>query len=243
MNVLLHRGGWILLVLVLLATTGCMPALQSNQDELTSRAKRLRTIAMLTPDTTISELSAGGVKEKRDDWTATGRANVERAIIENLQARQVHVKVLRPGGELGDEADEIKALHRAVLGSIYSHAYYWGGQNPDFFPDRLKKFDYSVGSLEKLLRKQRADGLLLVHARDEISSTGRKALRVVQAINPFGAAERGGVTVVEVSLADRKGDILWNYFFAESGGYDLRDPDSTRKFIARLLDDFPTEGR
>lgn len=243
MNGMLHRGRGLLLLLLLLAATGCAPVLQSNQDELIGRAKRLRNVAMLSPDIAISELSAGGIKEKRDDWSAVGRDNVERAIIENLHAKQVNVKALKVGGGLEDEADEVKALYRAVMSSVYSHAYFWGGQNPDFFPERLKKFDYSVGSLEKLLRRQKADGLLLVHARDEISSAGRKALRVVQAINPFGAADRGGTTVVEVSLADRTGDILWNAFFAESGGYDLRDYDSARKFITRLLDEFPAGGR
>lgn len=240
MTGLLSRSRWLLPLIILLAT-GCAPVLQSNHNELIGRAKLLKNIAMLPPDTTISELSAGSVKEKRDDWSASGRNNVERAIIENLQGKQLSVKVLKPASNQEDEVDEITALHRAVIGSVYSHAYFWGGQNPNFFPDRLKNFDYSVGSLDKLLKKQKFDGLLLVHARDEISSAGRKALRVVQAINPFGAAEQSGITTVEISLVDRKGDILWNSFFSESGGYDLRDLDSTRKFINTLLEEFPAE--
>lgn len=243
MNGRLTTGGGLLLALSLLVATGCAPTLQSNQDELLGRAKRLQTIAMLTPDTSISEVSAGGVKEKRDDWSAAGRNNVEQAFIEQLRAKQVAIKVIRPTNGLEDEADEIKALHRAVMDSVYSHAYYWGGQNPNFFPERMQQFDYSLGSLERLLKKQKADGLVLVHARDEISTAGRKALRVVQAINPFAVAEQGGTTVVEVSLADRTGAILWNAFFAESGGYDLRDPASARAFVAKLLNDFPAGGR
>jgi hypothetical protein len=242
MKGLLGRSSW-LLPLTLLLATGCAPTLQSNHNDLIGRAKQLRNIAMLPPDTAISELSAGSVKEKRDDWSASGRSNVERAIIENLQGKQVNVKVLRLAPDQEHEVDEITTLHRAVIGSVYSHAYFWGGQNPNFFPDRLKNFDYSVGPLDRLLKKQKFDGLLLVHARDEISSAGRKALRVVQAINPFGAAEQSGITTVEISLVDRKGDILWNTFFSESGGYDLRDFDSTRKFIKTLLEEFPAEGK
>lgn len=243
MKGMLKMGGLPVAMLLLFAVTGCAPALQSNRDELTARARRLKNVVMLPPDTCISELTAGGIKEKRDDWCATGRSNVERAIIENLKERQVNVKVLKPGADMEDEVDDIKSLYRAVMGSIYTHAFLWNGQNPNFFPDRLKNFDYSVGSLEKLLKKQKADGLLLVHAEDEISSAGRKALRVVQAINPFGVPDRAGTTTVEVALADRKGDILWNAFFIESGGYDLREPDSTRKFIKGLLEEFPTEGK
>ncbi|MBI1921706.1 MAG: hypothetical protein HYS23_11585 [Geobacter sp.] len=238
-----RRGGWLVLALLLMVATGCAPALQNNQDELNGRAKRLKNIVMLSPDTCISELTAGGVKEKRDDWCVTGQSNVERAIIENLQAKHVNVKVLKAGADLEDETDDIKSLYRAVMESIYTHAQFLAGNNINFFPERRKNFDYSVGSLEKLLKKQKADGLLLVHAEDEISSSGRKALRVVQAINPFGVPERAGTTSVEVALADRKGDILWYALFYESGGYDLREFDSTKKFVNAVLEDFPAEGK
>lgn len=229
--------GW--LILLLLATTGCAPALQSNRDELNGRVRQLKSIVMLPPDTCISELSAGGVKEKRDDWCTTGRSNVARAIIDLLKEKQVNVKVLKTGADMEDEIDDVKTLYRTVMEDVYTHAYSWNGQNPDFFPERYKKFDYSVGSLEKLLKKQKADGLLLVYAEDEISSAGRKALRVVQAINPFSTAQRSGTTKVEIALADLKGDILWNYLSWESGGYDLREPDSARKFIKGMLAEFP----
>lgn len=230
-------------VLLFAMATGCAPALQSNRAELDARVHKIRNVLMLPPDTKICELSAGGVREQRDDWCIIGRKNVEKAIIENLAHRDINVKVLQISGDLQNEVDDIKALYEAVKDSMYTHAYYWNGQNPDFFPDRLKNFDYTVGSLEKLLKKQKADGLLLVHAEDEISSTGRKALRVVQALNPFGTVQRSGTTEIDIALADRRGDILWDNFVYNSGGYDLRDPDSTRSFVKELLVAFPREGK
>ena len=238
-----ERVGWLLLAVLALATAGCAPALQSNRAELDARAKQLRNIALLPPDTKICELSAGGVKEQRDDWCAAGRKNLEKAIIDNLNVKGVNVKLLKVSADLENEVDEVKTLYRTVMESVYSHAYYWQGQNPNFFPDRLKNFDYSVGSLEKLLKKPKADGLLLVEAQDEISSAGRKVLRVVQAINPFGVAARSGTTIVKIALADRTGDILWDTYFIKSGSYDLRAFDSTRDFVKVLLEDFPREGK
>lgn len=234
---------WLLLASLALTTAGCAPTWQSNRADLDARAKRLSNVALLTPETKICELSAGGVKEQRDDWCAAGRKNLEKAIIDSLNEKGFHVKVLKVNADVENEVDEVKALYRTVMDSVYSHAYYWQGQNPDFFPDRLKNFDYSVGSLDKLLKKQKADGLLLVEASDEISSSGRKALRVVQAINPFGVAARSGNTIVKIALADRKGDILWDNYYFESGGYDLRDFDSTRAFVKLLLEEFPREGK
>ena len=239
------KTGWlrVLLVLAAVATAGCAPALQSNREELNLRAQKLRNVVLLPPDTKICELSAGGVKEQRDDWCTVGRKNLEKAIIANLTGRGVNVKVFKVPADLENEAAEIKDLYQAVMASMYTHAYAWNGQNPNFFPDRMKNFDYTVGSLDKLLKKQKADGLLLIQAEDEISSSGRKALRVVQAINPFGTAARSGMTKAIIALTDRKGDILWDSFFFESGGYDLRDPDSTQSFVTVLLDGFPMEGK
>jgi len=239
------KTGWIgaLLVLVAVATADCAPVLQNNRAELNFRAQKLRNVVLLSPDTKIWELSAGGVREQRADWCTTGRINLEKAIIKNLGEIGISVKVLNVPADLENEADEIKTLYRAVITSMYTHAYYWNGRNPDFFPDRMKNFDYTVGSLDKLLKKQNADGLLLVHAEDEISSSGRKALLVVQVINPLGTKGGAGKTKAVIALADRKGDILWDNFFVESGGYDLRDLDSATSFVKVLLDEFPMEGR
>jgi hypothetical protein len=188
-------------------------------------------------------LSAGGVWDQHDDWSALGKKNLEKAILENLRGQTINVKILKVTSDLEDEVDEVKTLYGEVMDSASTHADFWGGRNLNFFPDRLKNFDYTVGSLEKLLKKQKADGLLLVQAEDEISSTGRKVLRVVQAINIFGTASRSGATIVKVALADRKGDILWDYYYYNSGGFDLREPDSTRDFVKVLLKEFPKEGK
>ena len=236
---------WFLMLLALMAvaTAGCAPTFQSNRADLDLRARKLRNVVLLPPDTKICELSAGGVKEQRDDWCSTGRKNLEKAIIENLGGRGITVKVMQVPADLAHEVDEIKALYRAVKDSIYTHAYYWNGENQNFFPERMKNFDYTVGSLDALLKKQKADGLLLIQAEDEISSSGRKTLRVVQALNPFGTADRSGTTQAVIALTDRKGDILWDNFFYQSGGYDLRESDSTRSFVKELMAGFPLEGK
>ncbi len=235
-------AGMLLAVLVLLLA-GCAPALQSNRAELEARAKMLHNIVMLPPDTRIYELTAGGMREQHDEWSALGRENLEKAIIEKLSGQAVSVKILKVAPDLENEVEEVKTLYGEVMENAYTHAAFCRGQNANFFPDRLKNFDYSVGSLEKLLKRQRADGMLLVHAEDEISTTGRKVLRVVQALNPFGTAGRYGATIVNIALADRKGDILWHNYYYDSGGSDLRDANSTRDFVNNLLETFPKEGK
>lgn len=233
----------VLLALLAVASAGCAPTFKNNRAELDMRAQKLKNVVLLTPDAKICELSAGGIKEQRDDWCSAGRKNLEKALIENLSGRGISVNILQVPVDQLNEVEEIKTLYQAVNDSVYTHAYYWNGENVNFFPERLKNFDYTIGSLDKLLKKQKADGLLLIQAEDEVSSSGRKALRVVQAINPFGTVARSGMTKAVIALTDRKGDILWNNLFYESGGYDLRELDSTKSFVKELLEGFPLEAK
>ena len=96
----------------LLMLSGCAPAMQSNRAELEARANKLRNIVMLAPDIKIYELSAGGMKEQRDEWGSKGKENVERAIIEKLKEKGVTLKSLKVGQDLKDEVDDIKTLYQ-----------------------------------------------------------------------------------------------------------------------------------
>ena len=140
--------------------------------------------------------------------------------------------------QLQKEIKEINALYRAVAASIYNHTF-WYGQNPNIFPERIKNFDYSIGPVNKLLKRHKADGLLVVYAADEISSSGRKALQVVKALNPFDQVDHGGVTSMVIGLTDRTGAILWFRTLANAGSYDLRDPKSSQAFVRDIFDDYP----
>jgi hypothetical protein len=229
----------LLLVALQLAGYGCAQALYyRNSGELESRARTLKTIAMLPSEVKISELSAGGISELRDEWSAAGKQNTERAILGILNENRARAVLLQPEAQMKREIEDIMPLFKAVMSSIYTHAYVGQG-NPNVFPGKLEKFDYSIGSLERIVGKHRIDGILIVFGEDEISSTGRKALRIVQAINPFGEAQRSGVTVVAAALVDKSGDILWFNSYAESGGYDLRNYESARDFVRIVLRTFP----
>lgn len=218
-----------------LLVSGCVPALQNNNAELERRARNIKSVKMLSPEIKIYELSAGDVSELRDDWSVQGRSNAEKAISEALKDKGVKVSMLRPDSQTEGECEDVMALYRAVIDSVYTHTLVG---NPNLFPDKVKDFDYTVGPLDKVLR-QKSDGLLIVFGSDEISSAGRKALRVVQAINPFAPPQQSGVTYVQVALVDRSGDLLWWRSFANSGGYDLRSFESARDFIQKILDDYP----
>lgn len=224
------------LVSLLILLCGCVPALQTNEAALEKRARRLDSIKMLSPEIKIYALTAGDVSELRDDWSAEGRKNAEKAIVQGLKEKGVQVSVLRGGPAADAECEEVLALYKAVIDSVYTHTVVG---SPNLFPDKVKNFDYTVGPLARVLNRQKGDGLLIVYGSDEISSTGRKALRVVQAINPFAPPQQSGVTYIHIALVDGSGDLLWWRGFANNGGYDLREYESAVGFVRKLLEDFP----
>lgn len=239
-----QRATAALLPALALLLGACAPTIPSNYAEREARAKKLGNLVALPATVEICELTAGGMKEQRDDWCAAGKKHVESALAEILREKGYALKPWKGGGRVEQEVAEIRPLYRAVMNSIYTHAIFRnGGNNLNFFPERSKNFDYTVGPLDKVLAEQKGDGLLLVHGEDEISSAGRKALQVVRSINPFDQPDRAGVTWVEVALADRSGDLLWFGSLSNAGGFDLRDPDSASKFVRQVLADFPEAGK
>ena len=238
------RPLWLLLALLPFlgaCTLNLGPQIQSNADQLAARAAKLDTLLILTPDITIHELSAGDVKEERPEWSRAGQENVVKALRTELEGRQRKVKLLDPKTRYASLVKEVKDLHLAVVTSIYDHAVMSQG-NMNIFPQRVENFDYSLGSVEELLRAYGADGMLVVRGQDNISSAGRKALGVVHAINPFSQGQRGGMTFLELVLTDARGDILWWQLQWNEGGVDLRDLAEATEFVQETLEGFPGVG-
>lgn len=223
---------------------GCVitlgPQLKNNQDELNARARKLKTILVLTPEVAVNELAVGDVKEERPEWSEAGIDNVIAATKQCLTEKGKTVKVLDPKTRYRAEVDEILELKPAVMGSVYQHAVMNPG-NMEVFPPRIEHFDYTVGDSSVLLNAYHADGMLMIRGQDNISTTGRKALGVLRAINPLDEGQRGGVTFLEYVLTDKKGDILWWAWKANSGDFDLRDPAETLSFVDDTTSSFPGE--
>lgn len=230
-------------VLSFLLLTACMPAMKipNNYEERAARAAKLDSILLLTPDITVNSLSAGDVKEEMPEWSDQARELVVAAVKAELKAKGREMKLLDPKTRYRETVDDVKDLHLAVMRSIYDHTIYEPG-NLNIFPQRIEHFDYTVGSVEEILKAYRVDGMLIVRGEDNISTKGRKALGVVQYINPFSPEQMGGLTFLEATLTDANGDVLWFLIKWNAGGYDLRDPEDSAKFVKEMFEDFEGGG-
>ncbi|MGE5892613.1 MAG: hypothetical protein ACM34I_01000 [bacterium] len=224
-----------------LMAPGCMPrASYRAHPSLDASLKTVKTVGLIAPDIKIYELSAGDVEELRDDWCKQGRDNVTKAVIDEFRSKKIAIKTKALDKDSAQDLPDIQALYRAVSYSILSYTY------GDFkFPEKYKNFDYSIGPIRKITDAYGVDALIFVYGYDEISSGGRKALRALSMVTGVitGYQRRAGLTAMSMALVDKSGSILWYDIDAAEGGYDLRQPDSSAKFVRALVADFPEVSR
>lgn len=221
---------------------GCAPKAYRAHPELEMRSKDINTPGLIFPDVKIYELTAGGVRELRDDWSIKGQENVLGAMTEYYKEKEAEIKPLTIDGEIKEEMEDIQALYRAVSSSIRLHTY-----GPYVFPEKKKNFEYSIGPIDRILEHFGADALIFVYGIDEISTTGRKALQatsvIVGAFTGVVIMPRSGITALSVALVEQPGTILWYCIKSSQGGYDLRKPESTSSIVENVLRDFPRLGK
>lgn len=245
-----RRSGLRLVALcaVAIAASGCATSQRNthralytrSHPEMTERVKVVRTTGILPPDIKVYSVSAGGVEEVRDDWSRQGREHVLDAVRRNTGGRVAEIKPAPGDRELEELIGDVQALYRAVSASIVSHTLGWG---PDVFRHKVERFEYSIGPIDALLRRQRADALLIVQGYDEVSTGGRKALRTVGAIIPFAPKTASDSAGMSMALVDRTGAVLWFNVDGGGGGIDFRDRESTAQLVEALMTDFPRAGR
>jgi len=206
--------------------------------EFERRSQDIKGAGLLSPDIKIYELTAGGVRELKDDWCAKGKENVQGALIQCLRERPLEIKPIALEKRLEEEMEDVYALYRAVNTSILSHTY---GQFT--FPEKMKSFDYSIGSVEQISKTYGADALIFVYGSDEISTTGRQALQVLGAVagafTGVAVIPRSGITVLSVAVVDPSGVILWYNIKGGQGSHDLRNPESAASLVRDLLSGYP----
>lgn len=235
-------GQFLAVVWLVLIASGCAPALRTVHPELESRAKSIHTVGLAPPDVRIYQLTAGGVTELMDDWCSQGRTNFTDSVIKELTKKSDRAKALELDKESRQELEDVVALYNAIAISIIWHTT----PSENAFPEKIKNFEYSVGPIDKLLKKYKSDALLVVQGYDEISTGGRKALMAVG--NILGAVTgiegpHKGVTMVRMGLLDKTGTLLWYNDLGNVGGYDLRDKGNVADISEALLYEFPRVGK
>lgn len=227
---------WIILLSPLAAAAQTYTYL----DHALEKGAPAHTALLITPDVTVSEISAGGVVEKMPEWSKRATHNVSNAL------RRVGIgPKLRVSDPPALSAEEQHALdqHVALFHVVASQVHLNSLRGGELWAKRLKSglTDYTLGpGLSFLADKTGADTALMVIGRDAESSGGRKAAMVLGAL--FGVAMPAGPTFVVAGLVDlRSGRLLWQSYDVNIST-DLREPEETNKLVEGLFKSYPAAG-
>ena len=192
-----------------------MPAPHRAHPQFESRVAKIKALTLVPPAVEVYELSPSGLSELRDDWCMLGRKNIEEALIEKFTSKRYIIRTLRPDSEVRKELAEIQALYTQVNRSIQLHSY-----GPQVFPEKVTRFEYGMGSVQRVLEACGTDSLVFVTGFDQISPDNPK-------------------TYISIALADSSGTILWYGVKGSKGGHELKDPFSTAMLVEEILSSFP----
>ena len=203
-------------------------------------------IIVMRPDVAVDLLTAGGLLERREDWTNASRDNVI-ASLQALQARRgskTRVAITRAsvGGE-DATVTELTKLHEVVGQSVLMHKF----SPQSELPTKEGVFDWTLGEIAvQYGRESGYDFALVLYVRDNFSSSGRVAL---QAAGYLGcmvgvcAVAPGGMQTAFASLVDLKtGNLVWfNYLKSPEG--DIRTQEGADVLVWTLLDSMSAKER
>ncbi len=228
----------------------CVTEPQKKHIESETRIPQLKSFGLVQPNIQIFELTSDDARVLRDDWSQVGEENVLHALRKCFEEDQSVVKPVVITKDIEEEMEDILALYRAVGQSIQLHRL----PGPAFLPEKEKNFDYSVGSIEPILKKTGLDSLLLFCGTEEIPTAGRKAGTALMAASAFVIAGAPlGVpflfalasparAVLKVAVIDSSGRVLWHSTTPGEGEYEFIDPQSSAAFVAHAVKDLPGLG-
>jgi hypothetical protein len=213
----------------LLLSSACAHSAGARQSpDFAARISGVHRAAMLPPQVKVFEISAGGVPEEKEEWTALSKSNASHGVIGGFKTAGIEVAELAPAGD-ADEVGEIEALSHAVIDSVFQYAYL----TP--FPEKMKRFEYSLGPVGPLLDRAGADALVIVWGSALVPTLGRQVLNAIVGGPPQQAR-------LAVALVDRTGALIWFNYAQAAGDGDystLTEPAAADAMAKTVLAEFP----
>ena len=186
--------------------------------EFDLRAQAISQPALMPPDVKIFETLPGGMVVLRDDWSAIGRENLQDAIVNGFAEKNCRVRLLDADNGMNEELAEIQSLYKVVNKSIRLQAYGPSAKSPDPI-----KFEYSIGSLERILPELKADSVIFVSALGKISGSNK-------------------IAVVNLAVADSSGTIIWYSVEGSRDRYGLIKSSEAAELVNNLMLSYPKVG-
>lgn len=204
---------------------------------------KLKQIVLLPVDIDIYELSLGGVKEEVPEWSDTAERNIHSALLfskDEKSSGAVHRAV--NSSDLTEEEQDILDEHLALFSSVAGSAIWATSELNPAWNFKQEHFDYTIGDgLRFLKTKYDIDAGLFIIGEETISTSGRQAAAVLGAIL-LGAYIPTGNSILIGGLVDfNTGNLLWMDYKVAGGTINLKDLESCKEFVSKLVDGYPVD--
>jgi hypothetical protein len=237
----------ILCLFVFFLLSGCATtSLYKSNPKLLETFKATSSVMVIVLRADAYRMTAGGVREKVDEWSERAKRNLETAAVEMLGVRPMLLVKTLPELMLSN-ADRVNlydtlALYDAVNASI---PYFSDNRGWTFY-DKVGNFDYSLGAEVAGLAKG-AEALLLISCIDVNPTSGREAVQAGTLLMTMPLILWGGPVILpgeftfgSVSLVEAaSGTILWHKLYQSEAAHDLSSPLKTYELMKTLMKDFP----
>ena len=223
----------ILLALALLFFSSCatVKTAKFTTSELVGKTAQTK-ILILKPHVAIHQMALGGVTEHKADWTDEGTKNLNQALKQFFQDKNIETKFLINPLEGNNANTQSRKLLDAIGNSIFSH-YYLPNQH---LPSK-KEFNWSIGkTLDGFDNQLNPDYILYVSIEATLATGERQALGLVTAI-VFGVhIPMGHSTGIAYLVETKTGDIVWHN---RTYGGAMRELKWAKITLRNVLSDFP----
>ncbi len=223
----------ILLAVALLFFSSCatVKTAKFTTSELVGKTAQTK-ILILKPHVAIHQMAMGGIIELKADWTETGTKNLNQALEEIFQEKNIAVKILKNPLEQNNTNTQSRKLLDAIGKSIFNH-YYLASQH---LPSK-KEFNWSIGkTLDGFDNQFNSDYILYVSIEATLATGERQALGLVTAL-VFGVhIPMGHSTGIAYLVETKTGDIVWHN---RTYGGAMRELKWAKITLRNVLSDFP----
>lgn len=236
------RRGLCALALLALLALAAAPAIAGNlhYSLLDEPARPFPArLVLLPPQVTVKEVAAGGIMERVPEWTRWASDNIREELLVSLGWRPEFTLLPMPALTAAEQERVEQYLASCMVVGIAAHWATTAGGSA--WAHKRSHFDYTLGEGLAFLRERTgADAALLVIAEDYVSSSGRKAARLLGALVGLGIP--GGQAIVSVGVIDlHNGDLRWLHH-SQSGSKDLKDREAVRQMLSEALATLPAPG-
>ncbi len=236
----MRAGGPLALALAAIVLVACEPVRHpppGQQLGVLKRGEAQARILVMPVDAELFELTVGGVREPKAEWTSSARTLLSAEMRQTMQTRNVAAVDYEDAAVAPEKRDHFRQL--IMLHAVVGFGRWLEQYLPDAIPPtRKSQGAWTLGPDVRDLKDQYgANYALFTYVRDSYSSTGRVITSILAA--GVGIHVSGGTQIGFASLVDLDtGDLVWFNALGRHSG-DVRDADGARETMAALLTDFP----